>query len=121
VYHLAHEKKTLPWINDRMHTHQDWNEVVFRKQNTKPPAPKYEGSAVSRVERETDRLDHSRVGRSVGQKIRDARIAKGFATQSDLAKALNVRSDVIASYESGKAIPDVNLMQRMRRVLNTKL
>ena len=109
-----------------MQTHQDWKEVVLRNPNAlgarrDKTVPQIEGSATSRVDRETDRLDHSRVGKSVGQKIRDARIAKGLTTQSDLAKALNVKSDVIAKYESGTAIPDVNLMQRMRRVLGTKL
>lgn len=109
-------------VNDRMH--QDWQEVIFRKKplgSAQTNSRAFEGSATLRVERETERLDHTRVGKGIGQKIRDARIAKGYHTQSDLARALNVKSDVIANYESGRAIPDVNLMQRMRRVLNTKL
>lgn len=102
--------------------HQDWNEVIFKKKK-KPEenTVQYQGSALKRIDDETDAGRHNQVGHSLGKQIQTARIAKGFTKQSDLAKALNVRPDVIMSYESGKAIPDPNILQKLRRVLNTKL
>ena len=101
--------------------HQDWNTVVFKKSKPAQTGARYEGSAIKHIDQETDVGKHLRVGSSLGRQIEKARIAKGFSKQSDLAKALNLRTDVITSYESGKAIPDNAVMQKLRRVLSTKL
>ena len=100
---------------------QDWKEVVFKKAPPKPADQvHFQGTELSRVEKETDAARHNVVGLSLGKQIQTARIANGFTKQSDLAKAINVRPEVIMSYESGKAIPDPNIMQKLRRVLKTK-
>lgn len=100
--------------------HQDWNQVIFKTKKKPENTVHYQGSALKKIEDDTDVGRHNQVGHSLGKQIQTARIAKGFAKQSDLAKALNLRPDVIMSYESGKAIPDTNIMQKLRRVLNTK-
>ena len=100
---------------------QDWNQVVFRKSRPNPvDQVRYHGSELSRVDQETDVARHNVVGLSLGKQIQTARIANGFTRQSDLAKAIAVRPEVIMTYESGKAIPDSNIMQKLRRVLKTK-
>jgi putative transcription factor len=53
--------------------------------------------------------------------IQNGRIAKGFKTQKDLAVAIGVPANIINSYESGKAIPDNAILQKLRRVLGVKL
>jgi putative transcription factor len=54
-------------------------------------------------------------------RIRNARIIKGYKTQKELANVINERSDIIADYESGKAVPNNTVLQKLRRVLKTKL
>jgi putative transcription factor len=57
----------------------------------------------------------------VAKTIQQARIAKGFKTQKDLATAIGVPANVINSYESGKAIPDNAVLQKLRKVLGVRL
>lgn len=58
---------------------------------------------------------------SLAKTIQQARIARGFKTQKDLANAVGVKADIIGGYESGKIIPDNTVMQKLRRVLGVKL
>ena len=105
--------------------HQDWTPVTLRRQ--KPSAGRgfesrtFERNVEQRLNEETEELRHNRLGKSKGERIRAARVAAGFKTQRDLALALNTRVDLVASYESGKAIPDVAMMQKLRRLLRTSL
>ena len=106
--------------------HQYWTPVTLRRQ--KPSAAvrgierrTFERNVEQRLNEETEELRHNRLGKSKGERIRTARVAAGFKTQRDLALALNTRVDLVASYESGKAIPDVAMMQKLRRVLRTSL
>jgi putative transcription factor len=64
---------------------------------------------------------HEKVSMSLSKTIQQARIAKGFKTQKDLANAVGVKVDIINSYESGKIIPDNNIMQKLRRILGVRL
>ena len=102
-------------------SHQDWTDVVFKKPSKNKVTPHFERSKEQKIETESEELTHKKVGVSLGKQIQNARIAKGFKTQKDLATAINVRPEVINSYECGKAIPDNAIMQKLRRVLNTQL
>lgn len=104
-----------------MTNHQDWNTVVIKRDKPSKSSAHYQGSELKKMDQETDVGRHVHVGSSLGRQIQTARIAKGYSKQSDLAKALNLRPDVITLYESGKAIPDNAVMQKLRRVLNIKL
>lgn len=102
-------------------SHQDWNEVVFKKPSQNQVTPHFERTKEQKVESESEELSHKKVGVSLGKQIQNARVTKGFKTQKDLANAINVRPEVINSYEGGKAIPDNAIMQKLRRVLDTQL
>lgn len=102
-------------------SHQDWNEVVFKKPSKNQVTPHFERTKEQKVESESEELSHKKVGVSLGKQIQNARVTKGFKTQKDLANAINVRPEVINSYEGGKAIPDNAIMQKLRRVLDTQL
>ena len=52
---------------------------------------------------QTELGTHEKVSLSVAKTIQQARIAKGYKTQKDLAVAVCVPTNVINSYESGKA------------------
>lgn len=103
-------------------SHQDFKEVVFKKQSTSKKQNNYfELSKDQKLDNDSDNLSHSNVGLSLGKQIRKARIDKGYKTQLELANCVNVRADIISSYENGRAIPDNAILQRLRRVLNTQL
>tara|TARA_B100000401_G_scaffold29890_1_gene17915 strand:- start:7486 stop:7878 length:393 start_codon:yes stop_codon:yes gene_type:complete len=99
--------------------HQDWNTVTIYKRNT------FKKSSVNKSKEqkleETELGDVPKVKRSVAKLIQTGRVARGFKTQKDLANAIGVQTSVISSYESGKAIPDHILLQKLRRVLQIKL
>ena len=52
--------------------------------------------------------------------MQKARCAKNF-TQKTLAQRLNVKSNIIANYEQGKAIPNNAFINKIERVLGVKL
>lgn len=100
--------------------HQDWNPVVLHKRPTPVNKVTPEVSREVKIERE-EIGTHEKVSMSLAKTIQQARIAKGFKTQKDLANAVGVKVDIINGYESGKMIPDNTLMQKLRRVLGVKL
>jgi putative transcription factor len=108
-----------------IHNHQDWNIVVLRN----PKATKKEGvrthyqnSFQNRLDNSEDcTMSHQRVGLFLGQQIAQARLAKGYKTQKQLAVKLMCSPSVVNSYECGKAIPDNQMMQKLRSVLNVSL
>jgi len=105
--------------------HQDWKPVIIHGKGTLGTK-----QVVSRPHREVtkeQKLDktelgtHEKVSLSLAKTIQQARIGKGFKTQKDLANAIGVPANIINSYESGKAIPDNQILQKLRRVLGVKL
>jgi putative transcription factor len=104
--------------------HQDWNPVVIHGKaapvNQGPSQPHREVTKDQKLDRE-ELGTHNKVSLSTAKMIQQGRIAKGFKTQKDLAIAVGVNASIIGAYESGRAIPDVQIMQKLRRVLGVKL
>lgn len=105
---------------------QDWNTIIIHGKSAKSKAlkengPKYEKTKEQKLLEDTENLSHEKVSASVGKNIQLARVAKGYTTQKALAQALNVPVDIIAAYESGKAIPDNAIKQKLRRTLQVKI
>ncbi|KAF6729099.1 Endothelial differentiation-related factor 1-like [Oryzias melastigma] len=107
----------------------DWDTVtVLRKKGpTCCPGQIQAGSAgqnkqhlvtknTAKLDRETEELHHERVPLEVGKVIQQGRQAKGL-TQKDLATKVNEKPQVIADYESGKAIPNNQVMGKIERVI----
>mmetsp|Transcript_6143 Transcript_6143/g.12855 ORF Transcript_6143/g.12855 Transcript_6143/m.12855 type:complete len:178 (-) Transcript_6143:491-1024(-) len=69
---------------------------------------------------ESDELKHATVDKSLSKAIMQARTAKKL-TQKDLATAINEKPQVIAQYESGKAIPNPQVISKIERKLGCKL
>lgn len=118
---------------------QDWDEVTIhgktvKKEREKEKYVKFMGQEIKLPKRSQysgksheQKLDetvlggtHKKVSKETGLTIQRARVSKKH-TQKDLANLINVSSDIISSYESGKAIPDPIIMQKLRRVLGVKL
>ena len=104
-------------------SHQDWTPVVIhgKAAPTKQPLHKhYERTKEQKLEDE-ELGTHKKVPLSMAKMIQQGRIAKGFKTQKDLAIAVGVNASIISAYESGRAIPDPGILQKLRRVLGVKL
>ena len=104
-------------------SHQDWKPVIIHGKSVpvkQQPQKHYERTKEQKLEDE-ELGTHKKVSFSTAKMIQQGRIAKGFKTQKDLAIAVGVNASVINSYESGRAIPDPNVLQKLRRVLGVKL
>jgi putative transcription factor len=103
--------------------HQDWNPVIIHGKaapTKQPPHKHYERTKEQKLEDE-ELGTHKKVPLSMAKMIQQGRIAKGFKTQKDLAIAVGVNVSIISSYESGRAIPDPGILQKLRRVLGVRL
>jgi len=74
----------------------------------------------AKLDRETEELHHDHVTLDVAKLIMQGRQAKQF-TQKDLAQKINEKQQVINEYESGRAIPNNQVMGKLERALGIKL
>lgn len=73
-----------------------------------------------KLEEDTETFKHNVVDRSLSQALIKARTDKKM-TQKQLGTAINEKPQVIAEYESGKAIPNGGIIAKLERALGTKL
>lgn len=121
-----------------MHEHQDWNVVVFRKHNKANStdtravnAARQDGTAVEtklkqkqattlvsvkKLEDNKEDFHHKIVSKEIATEIMKKRLEKKL-TQSDLGKQINEHTAVIQEIESGKAIYNSQVLNKIYRVL----
>nr|CAD1823746.1 unnamed protein product [Ananas comosus var. bracteatus] len=73
-----------------------------------------------KLDEETENLSHERVSTDLKKNIMQARLDKKL-TQAQLAQMINEKPQIIQEYESGKAIPNQQLISKLERVLGVKL
>ncbi len=115
--------------------HQDWTPVVLSGKKPMKPAgtgPKYdiqeklaeeEKAKMAKqraLENESETFKIDTVPMSISQEMIKGRNAMKM-TQKELAQKLNLQQSVIASYESGKAIPDHQILQKISKALGIHL
>ena len=106
---------------------QDWEQVVFTNrgnstsntENAVPKAKKLPKSLALDLATEAIKIETA-APLELRTRIQQARTAKGL-TQAKLAQALNIRLTEIQAFEAGKAKPDNAILNKMSRVLGTKL
>jgi putative transcription factor len=120
----------------------DWKPVVLRKttQSSKPATSaaiakaRQEGKmeTVSKVhhtapvnarkldDNESETFRHATIPTEFKLALQKARQGKNL-TQAQLAQQLNLQVAIINSYESGKAIPDPQIIQKLNRALGVTL
>lgn len=134
-----------------MLNHQDWETVTIHKntrpKNTKNKdkniaqsirggeAPKFEvkhnsskntQSSNQLSSQETRKYDQEeipklkQISQSFKINLQTARQAKGW-TQKELAQRINEKQTLVSQYESGQAVPNPAIMNKMERVLGTRL
>lgn len=67
-----------------------------------------------------DSFTTEKVSFALKMQIQKARTAAKLS-QKDLAQEINVTPKIIQSYENGTAIPDHQILQKLRRILKVKL
>ncbi|ORZ02811.1 multi protein bridging factor 1-domain-containing protein [Syncephalastrum racemosum] len=75
---------------------------------------------IAKLDRDDDVAPPPKVDMSVGRVIQRARQEKGM-TQKDLAQKCNEKPQVVTEYESGKAIPNQQILGKLERALGVKL
>eukprot|EP00898_Chlorokybus_atmophyticus_P009287 jgi/Chlat1/989/Chrsp108S00043 len=73
-----------------------------------------------KLDEETEALAHERVSSDLKKAIMAARLEKKL-TQAQLAQAINEKPQIIQEYESGKAIPNQQILGKLERALGVKL
>ncbi|OWF51494.1 endothelial differentiation-related factor 1-like [Mizuhopecten yessoensis] len=74
----------------------------------------------AKLDRETEELHHEHVALSLSRLIQKSRQDKEM-TQKELATKINEKPQVINEYESGKAIPNQQVISKLERCLGVKL
>ncbi|XP_022751583.1 multiprotein-bridging factor 1b isoform X1 [Durio zibethinus] len=73
-----------------------------------------------KLDEETENLSHDRVPTELKKAIMQARMDKKL-TQAQLAQLINEKPLIIQEYESGKAIPNQQIIGKLERALGAKL
>ncbi|XP_033731274.1 endothelial differentiation-related factor 1-like [Pecten maximus] len=74
----------------------------------------------AKLDRETEELHHEHVALSLSRQIQKSRQEKEW-TQKELATKINEKPQVVNDYESGKAIPNQQVISKLERCLGVKL
>lgn len=78
------------------------------------------GASAKHIEDETETFKPQRAGLEFGKALMKARTEKK-KTQKELATAINEKPNVVQEYESGKAVPNPQIISKLERALGCKL
>jgi len=78
------------------------------------------GRNALKLELDDENLTHKTVSADVKKAILQGRLAKGM-TQAQLAQQINEKPQIVQEYESGKAIPNQQILAKLERILGVKL
>jgi putative transcription factor len=73
-----------------------------------------------KLDDETEDFRHAKISTNFKIELQKARQKKGW-TQKQLAAACNLQPAIINTYESGKAVPDPSVINKLNRILGVKL
>lgn len=74
----------------------------------------------ARLDAETEKLSHNKVGLDVGRLIQQARAGKNWKRE-EFATKICEKVQVVTDYENGSAIPNHQILAKMERALGIKL
>ena len=102
--------------------HQDWENIVFKGKEDSQTVQKQNppGTAKFRVLDSEDPPPPETIKICIAIAIQQARQAKKL-TRKQLAKGLNIKESVITEYETGKAIPNNQVLRNIGNILGVKL
>lgn len=94
--------------------------VAERKETSNRSAGSAPTANLRKLEESSEDFSHRTVNRNLAQAISQARQAKKL-TQAQLATAINERPQIISQYESGQAIPNPQILNKLDRALGIHL
>lgn len=101
--------------------HQDWKPIVLRKTEHKSQPPQHSTGYKKLKNLDSDNPEAPKtLGLTVAKRIQQGRVSKNL-TQKQLAQKINVKPQVITEYETGKAIPNQTILNKIARTLGIKL
>merc|ERR1712032_1115732 len=93
---------------------------TIKKYNAGGNSQRSASGNIGKIDDEDEELSHQKVGTELKKLIIQGRTAKKMS-QSALAQAINEKPQVIQEYESGKAIPNNQILGKLERALGVKL
>ncbi|KAF9492256.1 MBF1-domain-containing protein [Pleurotus eryngii] len=75
---------------------------------------------IAKLDRENEVAPPPKISPTVGRTIQTSRLALELS-QKDLAAKINEKPSVLQDYESGKAIPNPQILGKLERILKVKL
>lgn len=99
---------------------QDWETRVLRKNIVKKKPKTVDKTIVKIDSNDQTTFKHKEITHSFKISLMRARQAKKLS-QKELAQKINVKSNLINEYESGKTIPDGQIINKLNRALDIKL
>lgn len=108
--------------HDYLSLHQDWNDITLSKKNVSTKnkvhfTPNTNAIYLNNLDNQTDAFKLKHVDKALSKKIIDYRKVNNL-TQVQLAHKLNLKLDIISSYENGSAIPNDLILNKFHRLLN---
>ena len=101
---------------------QDWKPVILKNPELiKKTSKQHFQNDKTRIDSEKNEMSNNKVGMSIGKQIERARNAAGFKTRAELAFRINESVKTITEYETGKAIPDSKVLQKLRNALKVQI
>ena len=101
--------------------HQDWKPVTYTKLKKVDHKTQCESTQKkSKLDNETESFVHKQVDTSFKVEMQKARL-KAKITQKELATRLNVKVNIINSYETGTCIPNNAFIAKIDTILKSKL
>ena len=100
--------------------HQDWKPVIIhKKQDPKDKKSKSGGGGKKpghSLDDNKDEFKNKKISREISQEIIKRRCAMKI-NRKQLAQRINVKEDIICKYETGQAIVDPKILNKIKRLL----
>ena len=99
--------------------HQDWKILYVKKpnKNNKNNNSSKKGPSNSLDKTNIDSFKNKKISSDISKKILQNRNSKNL-TQKQLAQLINVKPSVINDYESGKAIPNPSILNKLKKIID---
>lgn len=118
------KKRTAPPQNKKVAVNQAMQkgEAVDLQKKFNAATNKHHGPSLNtaRLDAETEKLSHNKVGLDTGRLIQQARATKGWKRE-EFATKICEKVQVVTDYENGSAIPSPQIFSKMERALGVKL
>jgi len=118
------KKKTQPIQNKKVAINKaiQQGEKVELEKKYNAGSNKHHGTSLNtaKLDAETEKLSHNKVGLETGRLIQQARAAKNWKRE-EFATKICEKVQVVTDYENGSAIPNNQVFGKMERALGIKL